>query len=137
VIDGVERVVVASVGLTARAVTDVAADLTLGQWRVLVLVDRPGGMAVGSIATALGAKMAAVSRLISRLQRRGLVETRRADFDARVVLVSLTSVGEALRTRIVERRRSDLVAMLEGAELTPDSQGVVERVAAALETNLA
>src|SRR3954470_2907922 len=87
----IERVVVASVAMTARALADVAPELTFVQWRVLVLVDAPDG--VGAIAAALGAKIAATSRLIGRLRARGLVETKRGDADARVVLVTLTARG--------------------------------------------
>ena len=132
-LSGVERIVVAAVGVTARAVNEVAPDLTLGQWRVLVLVDRPGGMPVGAVSAALGAKIAATSRLVGRLQRRGLVETRRAETDGRVVLVSLTSAGETLRTRIVERRRAELVMRLADAPRTAQAERLVERLAEALE----
>jgi DNA-binding MarR family transcriptional regulator len=133
VLADVERIVVAAVALTARALSGSSPELTLSQWRVLVLVDQPGGMAVGAIAGQLNGKIAAVSRLVGRLRERGLVETRRADPDARIVLVSLTPAGRRLRRRIVRGRRAVLAKLLTNAALPRGAQPVIERLAAALE----
>jgi DNA-binding MarR family transcriptional regulator len=130
---GVERVVVAAVAVTARVLTELGPELTLGQWRVLVLVDRADGMAVGAISAELGAKIAAVSRLVGRLRERGLVETRRSSVDARVVLVKLTPEGRRRRRRIVAGRRAVLARLLSGADLGREAQLPIERLAAALE----
>jgi DNA-binding MarR family transcriptional regulator len=128
-----ERIVVASVAVTARALADVAPELTLVQWRVLVLVDRPGGIPVGSIAAALGTKIASASRLVGRLRQRGLVQTRRSEDDARVVLVSMTAQGLDLRNRVVDRRRRELHAAIADARLTPAAAPLLERMATVLE----
>jgi DNA-binding MarR family transcriptional regulator len=128
-----ERIVVASVAVTARALADVAPELTLVQWRVLVLVDRPGGIPVGSIAAALGTKIASASRLVGRLRQRGLVQTRRSEDDARVVLVSMTAQGLDLRNRVVDRRRRELHAAIADARLTPAAAPLLERLATVLE----
>jgi DNA-binding MarR family transcriptional regulator len=128
-----ERIVVASVAITARALAEVAPELTFVQWRVLVLVDRPEGIAVGALATALGSKMAAMSRLVGRLRARDLVDAHRGEDDARLVLVTLTTTGAELRSRVVERRRDELRAALALTALPADARRVMERVAAALE----
>ncbi len=128
-----ERIVVASVAITARALAEVAPELTFVQWRALVLVDRPEGIAVGALATALGAKIAAMSRLVGRLHARGLVETHRGEADARVVLVTLTSAGGELRSRVVARRREDVRAAIASTSLPSDASVVLERIAVALE----
>lgn len=128
-----ERIAVASVAITARALAQVAPELTFIQWRVLVLVDQPEGIGVGALATALGAKIAAMSRLVGRLHARGLVETHRGEADARVVLVTLTPAGAELRSRIVKRRRAELRAAIASTSMPPDAVLVLERVAVALE----
>jgi len=128
-----ERVVVASVAVTARALAEVAPELTFVQWRVLALLDADAGVPVGHVAGALGAKVAAVSRLLGRMRRRGLIETRRDESDARVVLVTLTDAGRALRQRVVDRRRSDLAAAVR-AGLPSDAMVTLDRVARALGT---
>jgi len=128
-----ERIVVAAVAITARALAEVAPELTFVQWRVIVLVDQPDGIAVGALAAALGAKIAAMSRLVGRLRGRGLVSTQRSETDARVVLVTLTPAGSDLRSRVVERRRQELRAALANTALPADAALVMGRVAAALE----
>jgi DNA-binding MarR family transcriptional regulator len=100
-----ERVVVASVAVTALAVAEVAPELTFLQWRLLVLVDEPAGVPESTVAASLGSKLAATSRLVGRLRDRGLVETHRAEADARVTLVALTDSGRSLRAQVVQRRR--------------------------------
>jgi DNA-binding MarR family transcriptional regulator len=130
--DSVERLVVASVAVTARALNESAPDLTFAQWRVLVLVDRPDGMAVGAIAAALGAKIAAVSRLVGRLNRRGLVTTRRGHQDARIVLVALTAAGAELRNRVVKNRRIELADLLAEAGMDASAEPLIERLASVL-----
>jgi DNA-binding MarR family transcriptional regulator len=127
-----ERVVVASIGLTARALADVAPDLTLAQWRVIVVVDAPGGVAVTQIASVLGGKIAAVSRLLGRLRRRGLIATRRDEADARVIRVSLTEQGRGLRDRVVARRRADLGEAVGKIDVGADTERVLRQLAGAL-----
>lgn len=129
----IERVVVASVGVTARALALDAPELTMVQWRVLVLIDGADGIAVGAIAASLGAKIAATSRLIGRLRQRGLVATARAENDARVVHVTLTPAGRALRARVVERRRHEVAAALGTAGFPPGAGAVIDRLAGLLE----
>jgi DNA-binding MarR family transcriptional regulator len=126
-----ERVVVASVAVTARALAEVAPELTFVQWRVLAVLDSDDGEPVGKVAHALDAKVAAVSRLLSRMRRRGFVETRRDAADARVVRVTLTETGRALRERVVDRRRTDLAAAVR-AGLPSDAMVTLDRVATAL-----
>lgn len=129
----VERLVVASVGVTARALAETAPDLTFLQWRVLVLIDQPEGIAVGAIANALSAKIAAVSRLIGRLRARGLVQTQRSELDARVVLVSLTDEGLALKQLVQERRRTELAAALKAAQVGIEDAAAIDRLAELVE----
>src|SRR3954465_12182888 len=71
-----ERVVLGSVGVTARAVGTVAPDLTLLQWRVIVvLAPAVNGLAVSELAGHLGSRLPAMSRLLGRLRSRGLIQT--------------------------------------------------------------
>jgi DNA-binding MarR family transcriptional regulator len=129
-----ERVVVASVAVTARALADVAPELTFAQWRVLVLVDAPDAVGVGAIASALGTKIAATSRLVGRLRAHDLVATERSADDARVVLVRLTVDGRNVRSRVVERRRIDLGRAVAHADVPRDAAAVLTSLATALET---
>jgi DNA-binding MarR family transcriptional regulator len=131
---GLERLVVASVAITARSLAEVAPELTFVQWRALVLVSAAGdGLAMGLLAAALGSKIAAASRLVGRLRARGLLETRRADDDARVVLVSLTRHGRELHRRVVDRRRRELAVAAAAAATSTPAEALVGRLADVLE----
>ncbi|HET9613462.1 MAG TPA: MarR family transcriptional regulator [Candidatus Limnocylindrales bacterium] len=129
----VERIVVASVAATARALVEVAPQLTFLQWRLLVLVDTPDGVSVGALGASIGSKIAAMSRLVGRLRNRGLVRTQRSPDDARIVLVRLTDAGRDLRTRVVTRRRAELAAAIDAAALPTDAADVATTLASLLE----
>jgi DNA-binding MarR family transcriptional regulator len=129
-----ERVVVGSVAITARAITAAEADLTVLQWRVLLVVGEPAeGVTVGEIATRIGAHASPASRIVSRLRRRGLVQAVRDASDARVVRVTLTDSGRALRRRVLEQRSRDLSAVVAGASLTSEQVEAVGWLARAFE----
>jgi len=97
-----ERLVVGSVAITARAIAAADADLTFMQWRVLLVVGEcEDGHAVGEIATRIGAHASPASRVVSRLKRRGLVSTSKREPDKRVVCIRLTETGRNLRARVL------------------------------------
>lgn len=124
-----ERIVIASVGVTARAVADAAPELSLLQWRVLVvLAGSPEGVTVTELAERLGSRLPATSRLLGRMRRRNLVEMRKDHADARITTVLLAADGEALWRRVVERRREDLETALSTAALTPEDGQALARL---------
>lgn len=129
-----ERLVVGSVAITARAIATTDAELTFMQWRVLLVVgEREEGQAVGEIATRIGAHASPASRVVSRLKRRGLVSTDKGDLDKRVVCVRLTETGRNLRTRVLEQRGRDLADVLEIVSMTPEESEALARLAQAFE----
>ena len=129
-----ERLVVGSVAITARAIAAADAELTFMQWRVLLVVGEcEDGQAVGEIADRIGAHASPASRVISRLRRRGLVSTDKGDLDKRVVCVRLTAAGRALRARILALRGRDLVDVLEIVSMTPEESEALGRLAQAFE----
>ena len=136
-IDGVlERVVYGAVGITTavleRATPD--SELTFAQWRVLVVLGRhEAGLRVGEIATRIGATGSATSRLLGRMERRGLVVSGPDEQDRRAAIVRLSDAGERLRARIVQDRR-DLIRQLldaHGRPLPPNLQAGLEAIAEA------
>jgi DNA-binding MarR family transcriptional regulator len=136
-IDGVlERVVYGAVGITTavleRATPD--SELTFAQWRVLVVLGRhEAGLRVGEIATRIGGTGSATSRLLGRMERRGLVVSGPDEQDRRAAIVRLSDAGERLRARIVQDRR-DLIRQLldaHGRPLPPNLQAGLEAIAEA------
>jgi DNA-binding MarR family transcriptional regulator len=134
VVGVLERLVVGSVAITARAIASADAELTFMQWRVLLVVGEcEDGQAVGEIAARIAAHASPASRVVSRLKRRGLVSTDRGDLDKRVVYVRLTDAGRDLRTRVLEQRGRDLADVLEIVSMTPAESQALARLAEAFE----
>jgi DNA-binding MarR family transcriptional regulator len=133
-VGALERLVVGSVAITARAVAAADAELTFMQWRVLLVVgEHDEGRAVGEIATRMGAHASPASRVVSRLKRRGLVWTDKGDLDKRVVCVRLTEAGRDLRTRVLERRGRDLAEVIGAMSMTPTEAGAIAKLAQSFE----
>jgi DNA-binding MarR family transcriptional regulator len=129
-----ERLVVGSVAITARAIAAADAELTFMQWRVLLVVgENGGGMAVGEIASRIGAHPSPVSRIVSRLRRRGLVKSARGRADARVVCVTLTDAGRDLRGSVLKARGEYLAAVISAASLAPHEADGAARLARSFE----
>ena len=70
-------------------------------WRVLIVLYQRGEQAVGSLSKLTSINMSTLSRLISRMAERGLVERCRGYDDARSVTVKLTETGTALTEKII------------------------------------
>jgi DNA-binding MarR family transcriptional regulator len=129
-----ERLVVGSVAITARAIAAADAELTFMQWRVLLVVgEHDDGQAVGEIATRIGAHASPASRVVSRLKRRGLVSTDKGEFDKRVVCVRLTEAGRDLRARVLALRGSDIAQVIAAASISPGESVILARLAQAFE----
>jgi DNA-binding MarR family transcriptional regulator len=129
-----ERLVVGSVAITARAIAAADAELTFMQWRVLLVVgEHENGRAVGEIATRIGANPSPASRVVSRLKRRGFVSTDRSDLDKRVVCVRLTDAGSDLRARVLELRGRDIAKVIAAATIGPSEAQAIAKLALAFE----
>jgi DNA-binding MarR family transcriptional regulator len=115
-----ERIASELVGITAQSVAEAepASDLTLVQWRALVIVAGYEGRHIGDIAEAVGSSVPSTSRLIRRLERRGLVTTERDNADRRATIVRSTQAGAATRAQVMARRR-ELLADALGASMEP------------------
>lgn len=110
---GLEAIVFGAVAITARALNAAGVELTLPQWRALVIVGSARtGVSISDVAVRLGSELSPTSRLIGRLERRGLVVTGKTDRDRRVTRVHLTDEGRALRRQVIERRRRLIAEVL-------------------------
>lgn len=105
----------AAVGLTTLALAGAGVpELTLVQWRALVLVGRGDGLRVGEIAARTATSPPSMSRIIRRLERRGLVRMDRDVRDRRAILVSLTPEGRRIRGAVIAVRHGLLQEALDG-----------------------
>lgn len=129
-----ERLLSAGIGVTARAIgrSDHAAALTLVQWRLLVIAASRRGPRVGELAAHLGVSVPSASRLVRRLEARGLVDAVRAEDDRRATMVSLTPHGRALVDDVIAQRRALIEQVLQDRPRGRDAVAVaaVEDLAA-------
>ena len=73
--------------------------LTLPQWRALAEIYRGPGTAQVSLASALDVDQMTVSGIVSRLEKRGLIERYADPNDSRAKLAKLTPAGMELVAR--------------------------------------
>ncbi|WP_354681607.1 MarR family winged helix-turn-helix transcriptional regulator [Cupriavidus plantarum] len=71
-------------------------DVTHPQASCLMMLAKGAARNVTDLARELGTDIGSVTRLLSRLERRGLIARNRRDDDRRVVDLSLTAAGEAI-----------------------------------------
>lgn len=115
-----ERIVYGGVAITNLALAETALEITLPQWRVLVVVgESSDGAAVSEIAGRIGAAVSPASKLVTRLERRGLLTTAKDTIDRRVTRVRLTEAGAALRAHVLDCRREYIVRALGSAGPAP------------------
>lgn len=109
----------ALVGVAARSLVVLDDDVTLVQYRALVVLAASGPQLVGTLAAALAIRPSTATRLCDRLVRRGLVEREASLASRREVLVSLTAAGRAVLDAVTERRLAEIrriVASMPSAE---------------------
>ncbi len=102
------------VAVAARSLADLdeAEDVTLTQYRSLVVLASRGPQGIASLAEALGVTPPTASRLCERLVRKGLVRRRTDRNDRRQVRVALTEAGRRLVDVVTERRRREIADLL-------------------------
>jgi DNA-binding MarR family transcriptional regulator len=119
--DVVEALLAASralVGLAARSLADLDADVTLPQYRALVVVATRGPQRVVDIATELGVNPSTGTRMCDRLVRKGLARRSRSSTDRRAVQLRLTPAGRALVEQVTQRRRDELTRIVAAMPAT-------------------
>ncbi len=121
--DDVQAFLLASralVAVAARSLDDVQSDLTLPQYRALVVLGTRGGLNVTVLADEVGVHQTTASRLVARLVQDGLVERHSNEHNRREVRLDLTAAGRALIDRVRKRRESDIAGIL--SRMRPEEQ---------------
>ncbi len=100
------------VAIAARSLADAGEEVTLTQYRSLVILASRGPQGVAALAEAVAVTPPTASRLCERLVRKGLVRRRTDRRDRRQVRVGLTEAGRHLVDTVTERRRREIADLL-------------------------
>lgn len=121
----------ALVGVAARSLAGV--DVTLPQYRAVVVVGSRPGMSVGDLAVALDIHPTTATRMCDRLVAKRLLRRVQAAEDRRAVELHLTAAGRRLLARVLDRRRRDLAAIVGrlGPDVTTEGIGALAAFARA------
>jgi DNA-binding MarR family transcriptional regulator len=111
----VEALMMASrafVGITARSLAGLDADVTLPQFRALMVLAARGPQRPADISAELRVAPSTGTRMCGRLVRKGLIRRTRTPSDRRVVRLRLTPAGRDLVEEAVRRRRAELAGIV-------------------------
>jgi DNA-binding MarR family transcriptional regulator len=102
------------VGLAARSVAQVDEDVTLPQFRTLVVLVSRGPQRVVDLAEELAVTSSTATRMCDRLVRKGLAERHVRPDDRRAAWIGLTATGRDLVGTVMRHRRAAIAALLSG-----------------------
>jgi DNA-binding MarR family transcriptional regulator len=108
VIDSVLSASRVLVAIAARSLSDIDEDVTLTQYRTLVVLASRGTQNVAELADAVGVTPATATRMCDRLVKKKLIVRRSERGDRRQVRLVLTKVGVDLVTAVTRRRRQEI-----------------------------
>ena len=112
VVDAVLRASRALVAVAARSLAAVDHDVTLAQYRALVVLASRGPQSSGELAVALGVHASTATRMCDRLVAKRLVGRATSPTDRRAVELRLTPRGRALVDSVTARRREEIAAIV-------------------------
>ncbi|RZT89022.1 MarR family transcriptional regulator [Pseudonocardia sediminis] len=102
----------ALLAVAARSLAAVDEDVTLPQYRALVVLAQRGAQRPADLAAALTVTPSTATRMCDRLVGKDLVVRDRSHDDRREVTVSLSTAGQDLVRDVTVRRRAELRTLL-------------------------
>ena len=111
-----DAVLVASralVAVAARSIATVDTEVTLPQYRALVVLHTRGPQNAGALATSLGIHPSTTTRLCDRLVAKKLIRRSPAPNSRREVVLTLTTRGHDLVRKVTDARRAEITRIVE------------------------
>ncbi|HET7357325.1 MAG TPA: MarR family transcriptional regulator [Nocardioidaceae bacterium] len=112
VVDAVVGASRALVAIAARSLGAAGQDVTLPQYRALVVLASRGPQRVIDLAGFLDVNASTATRMCDRLVRKGLVRRQRLPSDRRTVRVSISETGRNLVATVTSQRRAEIAAIV-------------------------
>ncbi len=111
------------VAVAARSLADVAEEVTLTQYRTLVVLASRGPQSLAGLAEAVGVTPATATRMCDRLVRKDLIRRRTERDDRRQLRVALTARGRSLVDAVTVRRRQEIARIM--SEIPVEQQAIL------------
>ena len=105
------------VAVAARSLADAGEDVTLTQYRSLVVLASRGPKTVAELADLVAVTSPTASRLCDRLVKKGLIRRRAGRHDRRQVHIALTETGRELIDAVTVRRRREIAGLMAAIPL--------------------
>ena len=102
----------------ARSLSGLDEDVTLPQFRTLVVLVSRGPQRIVDLAQELTVTSSTAVRMCNRLARKGLVAREERPEDRRAAWIVLTATGHTLVGEVMRRRRERLAALIAELSLT-------------------
>lgn len=110
----------ALVGVAARSLAEISDEVSLAQYRVLVLLDGRAPLTMSELAASLDVNPSTVTRVCDVLVDKKLIRRRQSPNSRREVNAELTRLGGQLIGQVMSRRRILIDDAL--ARMTPEAQ---------------
>jgi DNA-binding MarR family transcriptional regulator len=111
------------VAVAARSLSDIAEEVTLAQYRTLVVLASRGPQNLVGLAEAVGVTPATATRMCDRLVKKKLIVRESEQDDRRQVRLAPTKQGLRLVSAVTLRRRREIEAIL--STIAPEEQTVL------------
>ena len=111
------------VAVAARSLSDIAEEVTLTQYRTLVVLASRGAQNLVGLAEAVAVTPATATRMCDRLVKKKLIVRQSEQDDRRQVRLALTKKGLKLVSAVTDRRRREIEAIL--GTIAPEEQTVL------------
>lgn len=102
----------AMVGVAVRSLSGSEHDVTLPQYRTLVVLAYTGPRRLADLAATLAVSPSTATRMCDRLVRKGLISRSRDTVDRREVSLDVTDEGRRLVHGVMDRRRKEVRTLL-------------------------
>jgi len=101
------------VAVAARSLGDVAEEVTLTQYRTLVVLASRGPQGLAELAEAVDVTPPTATRMCDRLIKKGLIVRRHERGDRRLIRLTLAKGGRTLVDEVTQRRRTEIAHLME------------------------
>jgi DNA-binding MarR family transcriptional regulator len=100
------------VAISARSLAAVTDEITVAQFRVLVVVSAEPGRRLADLADRLGVNPSTAMRMADRLTAAGLISKTVNPANRREIIIDVTPEGRRVVAHVTRHRRADIAAIV-------------------------